>query len=161
MHPYRTFATMIVAASVLMFGLTYLNAYQPSHVWFSQTRLFMTFIMAGSMALVMLFFMRHMYKDKRANALVVAASVALIGLGVFLVRSQATVGDVAWMKAMIPHHSIAVLTSERARISDPRVKDLANRIIQSQRREIDEMEGLIGALERRPAEARQSAAGQP
>lgn len=119
MHPYRNFLLMILAASLLMFGLMYLNTYQLSHVWFSQTRMFMTLIMSGCMSLVMLFFMRHMYKDRRANTVIVVGSIGLIGLGLWLVRSQVTVGDVAWMEAMIPHHSIAILTSERARIADP------------------------------------------
>lgn len=150
MHPYRNFLLMILAASVLMFGLMYLNTYQPGHVWFSQTRLFMTFIMAGSMALVMLFFMRHMYRSKAANLAIVIGSVVLMALGLWLVRSQSTVGDVAWMKAMIPHHSIAILTSERAHISDPRVRALADEIIAAQRREIGEMASLIDELEDRP-----------
>lgn len=138
---------MTLAASVLMFALMYLNTYQWDHVWFSQTRLFMTLIMAGAMALVMLVFMRHMYRDKRANAAIVAASLALMATGLWLVRSQATVGDVAWMKAMIPHHSIAILTSERARIRDPRVRKLADGIIATQKREIGEMEALIRDLD--------------
>lgn len=149
MHPYKNFVLMILAASVLMFCLMYLNTYQLSHVWFSQTRLFMTFIMAGSMGLVMLFFMRHMYKDKRANLAIVIGSVVLLGSGLWLVRSQATVADIAWMKAMIPHHSIAILTSERADISDPRVRKLADEIIEAQRREISEMETLISDLEQK------------
>ena len=150
MHPYRNFLLMILAASVLMFCLMYLNTYQFTHVWFSQTRLFMTFIMAGSMALVMLFFMRHMYKSKVANLAIVIGSVGLMALGLWLVRSQSTVGDIAWMKAMIPHHSIAILTSERARISDPRVRTLADEIIEAQRREIGEMESLIDDLQDQP-----------
>ena len=143
MHPYRNFILMIAVSATLMFGLMYLNTYQLSHVWFSQTRLFMTFIMAGSMALTMLFFMRHMYKHRQANVAIVIGSVVLMGLGFWLVRSQATVGDVAWMKAMIPHHSIAILTSERANISDPRVRKLAEDIIEAQLRGIEEMEVLI------------------
>lgn len=149
MHPYRNFLLMIFTGSVLMFGLMYLNTYQLSHVWFSQTRLFMTCIMAGAMALVMLGFMRHMYTDRRANIAIVVGSVALMALGFALVRSQATVGDVAWMKAMIPHHSIAILTSERARITDPRVRELADGIIETQRREIAEMEALIEDIDAR------------
>lgn len=143
MRPYMNFILMISVSATLMFGLMYLNTYQMGHVRFSQTRLFMTFIMAGSMALVMLFFMRHMYKNTPANIAIVLGGVALIGSGIWLVRSQATVGDVAWMKAMIPHHSIAILTSERANISDTRVRSLADEIIEAQRREIGEMEFLI------------------
>lgn len=147
MHPYRNFLLMILAASLLMFGLMYLNTYQLSHVWFSQTRMFMTLIMSGCMSLVMLFFMRHMYKDRRANTVIVVGSIGLIGLGLWLVRSQVTVGDVAWMEAMIPHHSIAILTSERARIAAPRVRKLADGIVQTQRREISEMEFLINDIQ--------------
>lgn len=143
MNPYRNFIMMIVVSATLMFGLMYLNTYQLSHVWFSQTRLFMIFIMAGSMSLVMFFFMRHMYTHKPANIGIVVASIVLIGLGFCLVRSQATVGDVAWMKAMIPHHSIAILTGKNANISDPRVRKLADEIIEAQRREIGEMQALI------------------
>ena len=143
---------MIAVSASLMFGLMYLNTYQISHVWFSQTRLFMTFIMAGSMALVMLFFMRHMYKNKQTNVAIVIGSIVLMGSGLWLVRSQATVGDVAWMKAMIPHHSIAILTSGRAGITDPRVRKLADEIIDAQRREIREMEGLIRDIDDQSAE---------
>jgi len=158
MHSYRTFVLMIVVASVVMFCLMYLNTYQLDHVWFSQTRLFMTLIMAGAMALVMLFFMRHMYKNRAANVAIVIGGVGLIALGLGLVRSQSTVDDVAWMKAMIPHHSIAILTSERARIIDPRVRTLADEIIEAQRREIGEMERLIADLEAGPAARSQDAA---
>ena len=152
MHPYRNFILMIAVSASLMFGLMYLNTYQISHVWFSQTRLFMTFIMAGSMALVMLFFMRHMYKNKQTNVAIVIGSIVLMGSGLWLVRSQAPGGDVAWMKAMIPHHSIAILTSGRAGITDPRVRKLADEIIDAQRREIREMEGLIRDIDDQSAE---------
>jgi uncharacterized protein (DUF305 family) len=124
-------------------------------VWFSWTRVFMTMMMAGAMALVMLFFMRHMYKDKRTNSIIIVGSLGLIGLGLWLVRSQTTVGDVAWMKGMIPHHSIAILTSERAQISDPRVRKLADGIIETQKREIGEMEGLIHDLQGKSPEPAQ------
>lgn len=105
--------------------------------------MFMTFIMVGSTALVMHCFMRHMYKDKSANLTIVIGSAALMGLGLWLVRSQVTIGDIAWMKAMIPHHSVAILTSERAHITDRRVRKLADGIIEAQRREINEIESLI------------------
>lgn len=114
--------------------------------------MFMTFIMVGCMSLVMLFFMRHMYKNWKANLSIVIGSVALMGLGLWLVRSQATVGDIAWMKAMIPHHSIAILTSERAHITDPRVRKLADGVIEAQRREISEMEFLIKDIDGQPIE---------
>jgi uncharacterized protein (DUF305 family) len=99
------------------------------------------------MAVIMLSYMLNMYGSKRANIGIFVGSAAVFALSLWLVRSQATVEDVAWMKAMIPHHSIAILTSERANISDPRVRELADSIIESQRSEIDEMKALISELE--------------
>lgn len=155
MRPYRNFVLMIVVAAVLMYGLMYLNTWRASDVWFSWSRVFMTMIMAGAMALVMLGFMRPMYRDRHANAVIVMVAVALLVAGTALVRTQATVGDVAYMKAMIPHHSIAVLTSTRARIRDPRVRKLADGIIESQEREITQMQALIEDIESSGVQGRQ------
>lgn len=96
----------------------------------------------------MLGFMGKMHKNLRVNMGIIAGSVLVFGLSLWLVRSQATVGDVAWMKAMIPHHSIAILTSEHAHISDPRVRELADDIIKTQVEEIAEMKQLIQDLEK-------------
>ena len=109
----------------------------------------MALYMGAVMAVIMLAFMQGMYRNRRVNAGIFAASAVLFGLGLYLVRSQATVGDVAYMKAMIPHHSIAILTSSRAHISDPRVRKLADGIIATQEREISEMKALITDLNRR------------
>lgn len=146
---YGRFVAMIVTSTVVMYGLMYLNTYQWDHVYFSQTRMWMALYMGAVMSVIMLAFMLGMYRDRRVNASIAAASVVLFGLGLYLVRSQATVGDVSWMKAMIPHHSIAILTSKRANISDPRVRKLADGIIATQQREIAEMKTLIKDLESR------------
>lgn len=146
MHKYLKFGAMIATSTVVMFVLMYLNVWSVDHVFFSQTRAYMSFIMGAVMAVIMLAFMLGMYADKRMNLIIVAASVLVFAVSLFLVRSQATVGDVAWMRAMIPHHSIAILTSKRASIVDPRVRKLADEIISSQQREIVEMEGLITEL---------------
>ena len=101
------------------------------------------------MAVVMLLFMRGMYQNRRANAVILGGSALMFALALWLVRSQSTVDDVSWMKAMIPHHSIAILTSERAHLDDPRVRELADGIIATQQKEIAEMKALIDDLERR------------
>ncbi len=147
MGSYTRFATMIATSTIVMFGLMYLNTYQLSHVLFSETRAYMALIMGATMAFIMLAFMQGMYKKQRVNLGIFAGSIVVFALALWLVRSQATVGDVAWMKGMIPHHSIAILTSERANISDPRVRALADTIIQAQREEIAEMQALITDLE--------------
>jgi uncharacterized protein (DUF305 family) len=109
----------------------------------------MALVMGAAMAMIMLAYMLGMYAETKVNAGIFAGAVLVFGVALYLVRSQTTVDDVSWMKAMIPHHSIAILTSERAKISDPRARKLADEIVQSQRREIDEMKALITELERR------------
>lgn len=144
---YKRFLVMIITATVVMFGLMYLNTHQISHIYFSETRAYMALYMSAAMAVIMLTFMLGMYTNTRLNIAIVSISIILFGAGVWLVRSQNTIADEAWMKAMIPHHSIAILTSERANISDPRVRKLANEIIKAQRKEIDEMKALLADLE--------------
>lgn len=146
---YARFVAMVATSTVVMYGLMYLHTYRFDHVWFSQTRLWMALIMGAAMAVIMLSFMLRMYRDARANAAILAAGLVVFAGSLWLVRSQATVGDVAYMKAMIPHHSIAILTSRRAQIDDPRVRALADEIIEAQVREIGEMERLIGDLQDR------------
>lgn len=148
---YLRFAAMIATSTLVMFGLMYLNTYAASHVWFSQTRMWMALYMGAAMAAVMLAFMLGMYRNTRLNTAIFAAAALVFSGSLYLVRSQDTIGDEAWMKAMIPHHSIAILTSERAEISDPRVRKLADEIIEAQRREIAEMEALIADLNGGPA----------
>jgi uncharacterized protein (DUF305 family) len=144
---YPRFLAMIVVSTVLMFGLMYLNTWALDHVFWSQTRMWAALYMGATMAAVMLAFMWGMYRNRAANVAILAASALVFAVSLALMRSQRTVDDVAWMRAMIPHHSIAILTSTRARIGDPRVRDLADRIIEAQRREIDEMKALIADLE--------------
>ena len=144
---YKRFFGMILTSTVIMFGLMYATAYRLDHVWWSQTRFWMAVFMGSMMAVVMLAWMLNMYEDRKKNVAIFAGAAVLFAAGIFFARSQDTVGDVSWMKAMIPHHSIAILTSERANISDPRVRRLADEIILAQRREIAEMEALIGDLE--------------
>lgn len=144
---YWRFAAMIVTSTVVMFGLMYLNTYALDHVAFSQTRAWMALVMGATMAVIMLGFMLAMYKDRRLNLAIFAGAVVVFAGSLGLVRSQATVDDVAYMKAMIPHHSIAIMTSRRAQITDPRVRKLADQIAKTQVEEIAEMKRLIADLE--------------
>ena len=148
MKMYRTFGAMIATSTVVMLVLMYLNTYQRDHLQFSETRTYMALMMGAAMAIVMLAFMRKMYPNQRLNMAIIAGSAGVFAIALWLVRSQATVDDVSYMRAMIPHHSIAILTSERAAITDPRVRRLADEIIETQRREIAEMKALISDLQR-------------
>lgn len=144
---YGRFFAMIATSTVVMFGLMYLNTYALDHIFFSQTRMWMAIYMGAVMAIIMLAFMLGMYSNKKVNLAIFAGAAAAFALSLWLVRSQETVDDLAWMRAMIPHHSIAILTSERADISDPRVRALADAIIEAQLSEIAEMKRYIADIE--------------
>jgi len=146
---YWRFAAMIATSTVVMYGLMYLNTYAVEQIFWSETRAWMALVMGATMSVIMLGFMLGMYRNRALNLAIFGGSVAVFGLALWLVRSQATVDDVDYMKAMIPHHSIAILTSERAQITDPRVRKLADEIIEAQEREIAEMKYLTRDLEAR------------
>lgn len=147
MSKYLKFGAMIATSTVVMFGLMYLNTYAFDHIFFSETRAYMALVMGATMAVIMLLFMLGMYENKKLNIGILVGSVVVFAGSLWLVRSQATVDDVSYMRAMIPHHSIAILTSRRAHISDPRVRELADGIIEAQVKEIGEMKALIEDLD--------------
>ncbi|MUN91441.1 DUF305 domain-containing protein [Enterococcus gallinarum] len=148
MKQYVRFGVMILVSTVVMFGMMYLNVFQWDHIFYSQTRLFMALMMGAVMAMIMLLFMWKMYENKKWNLAILAVSVLVFCGSLFMVRSQTAVDDVKWMKAMIPHHSIAILTSTNAAIKDPEVKGLADDIIQTQKEEIEKMKEMIERLEK-------------
>ena len=140
---YIRFGAMIATSTVAMFVLMYLNTYAWDHVQWSETRFYMAFVMGSTMAAIMLLFMLGMYKSRIVNVTILTTSILVFALSLSLVRSQVTVQDTSYMRAMIPHHSIAILTSERSELTDLRVLELADAIILAQRREIAEMNWLI------------------
>jgi Na+/melibiose symporter-like transporter len=145
---YTKFVGMLAASFIAMYITMYLNTYAIDHVYFSLTRFYMSCLGIAAMAIIMFVAMRNMYQNKKKNIAIVLGSIVLFGTALGLVRVQAPiVGDVLWMKAMIPHHSIAILTSERADIQDPEVKQLADNIIKAQKKEIEEMKTMIKRLE--------------
>lgn len=146
---YWRFAAMIATSTIVMYGLMYLNTYALEHVFWSETRAWMALVMGATMAVIMLGYMLGMYQKKLINFAIFGGAVLAFALALWVVRSQATVDDSEYMKAMIPHHSIAIMTSKRAQISDPRVRKLADEIVESQEREIAEMKYLVSELAER------------
>ncbi|MGV8964445.1 MAG: DUF305 domain-containing protein [Candidatus Saccharimonadaceae bacterium] len=145
---YTKFVLMLAGSFVAMYITMYLNTYSIDHVYFSLTRFYMTCLGIAAMALIMFFTMRKMYQNKKKNIAIILGSIVLFVSALGLVRAQSPIiGDILWMKAMIPHHSIAILTSERADIKDPEVRKLADDIIEAQKREIEEMKLMIKRLQ--------------
>ncbi len=144
---YWRFGAMIATSVAVMYALTYLNTFELSHVMWSEERLYMVLIMGASMSVIMLSFMLPMYSNRRRNIAIFAGSLIVFLGALWIVRSQAPIEEEAYMSSMIPHHSIAILTSERSNIEDVRVCRLAVEIIEAQNREIAEMKWLIDDIE--------------
>ena len=133
-------------STIVMYFLMFVNVDDFSHIYLSQTRVYMAILMGAVMAIIMMGFMWKMYDNKKLNAIILVGAVFLFAGSFYMIQNQVGVNDIAWMKAMIPHHSTAILTSENANITDPRVKQLSEEIIQAQKKEIQEMEELIDSL---------------
>ena len=145
---YARFMAMIATSTVVMFVLMYANTYSADHIFWSETRFWMAFVMGAAMMVIMLLFMWSMHKNRTKNFFILGVAAVVFSLALWLVRSQETIDDVEYMQAMIPHHSIAIMTSERAHIRDPRTRELAKDIIIAQRREIAEMKYLIEDIQK-------------
>lgn len=159
---YLRFVAMILTAIVVMYWVMFVGSWELSHVRFSQSRVFMAITMGGTMGLVMLAWMLNMYRSTKANIAIVVVSLLVFAVGVTLDRSQATVDDSAFMKGMIPHHSLAITRSERFSVEDVRVCDLAVEISEAQRREILEMDWLIEDIaDNGPTATREEADARP
>lgn len=137
------FASMILVSVVVMFFLMYQLVYTTDHALFSVNRVLASLVMGCVMTIVMLGFMWSMYKGV-GTKIVVLVIASVVGVGLLAMnRNQALIDDVRFMESMIPHHSIAINNARKAGISDPRVRRLADEIIESQVREITEMKLLI------------------
>ena len=146
MNPYFKFAAMMATSFVIMYAVMFANVDTVYHIYLSPTRYYMTLLMVAPMAFTMLLFMWKMYPSKLINYAILTGAVLVFGLSYAGLRQQAFIADVAWMEAMIPHHSSAIMVSEKATFNDPEAKQLAEEIIKSQRREIDQMKEMMHRL---------------
>ncbi|WP_338760501.1 DUF305 domain-containing protein [Bernardetia sp. ABR2-2B] len=145
--PYIKFALMLTISFVIMYGVMFLNVAELNHIYLSNTRLYMTLLMVSPMAVLKLFFMSDMYKDKKLNVGIVFLSVSIFISALLFLRTQTFIDDEQYMKAMIPHHSSAILVSENTDFKNAEVKELSIEIIKAQEREIAEMKKLLNVVE--------------
>lgn len=145
---YSSYFLMLAISFLIMYGVMFLNVDKFDHVYTSLTRTYMTILMIAPMAILKMLFMWGMYKNKKWNYAIISSSVLVFFLALFLLRAQKPIADVQWMKAMIPHHSSAILTSSNANFSDPDVKQLADDIIVAQKEEIAQMKEMLSRLKK-------------
>lgn len=145
---YGMFAVMMLISFVIMYAVMFLNVAEADHIYLSITRTYMSLLMVSAMAIVMMLMMGKMYSSKKVNTAIIAGAIVVFILILTGLRTQTPIGDVQYMKAMIPHHSSAIMVSEHANIQNPEVKKLSEGIIASQEKEIAEMKALIEKLEK-------------
>lgn len=144
---YKIFFTMLAISFIIMYAVMFLNVAALNHVYLSLTRFYMAILMVAPMAVVMLALMWKMYQNTKLNIAILIGSTAIFILALIGLRTQTPIGDVQFMKAMIPHHSSAILTSENANITDPEVKALSEAIIETQVREINQMKEILKRMD--------------
>jgi hypothetical protein len=144
---YKRLFVMLSISFLIMYSVLFLNVEKWSHVVLSLSRVYVTLLMVTPMAILMLLLMPKMFMNKKMNLVIHGVSALLFILALVFLRTQTPIGDLQYMKAMIPHHSVAILNSKQAQISDPEVKELSIEIIRAQEEEIAEMERLISKLE--------------
>ncbi|TCK69426.1 DUF305 family protein family protein [Winogradskyella wandonensis] len=144
---YKKFGLMMLVSFVMMYAIMFLNVFELDHVMLSATRTYMTLLMVAPMAISMLLFMWKMYENTKVNYAIIGVSIIVFVGCLYGLRTQTPIGDIQWMKAMIPHHSSAILTSSNANFEDAEVQKLANDIIEAQEKEIADMKAMIKRLE--------------
>jgi len=143
---YGHLAIMTGLSFIAMFILMYAMVDRFANVYPNVNQAYMAGLMAAPMVIIELLVMRGMYSNARMN--LILGSAALVALALFFVgiRAQTAVGDVQFVKSMIPHHSGAILMCERSDIADAELKTLCGDIVQGQQREIDQMKQILARL---------------
>ncbi|MCW4468891.1 DUF305 domain-containing protein [Flavobacterium sp. MFBS3-15] len=147
MENYKKMPAMLAVSFIVMYTVMFLNVDEAGHIYLSITRFYMALLMVAPMAVLMLLFMPMMYKNRKMNILITVLSASIFSLSLYCLREQVFISDIQYMKAMIPHHSSAILTSKNAGIRDAEVKQLSLQIIEAQKKEIRQMQAIIDRLE--------------
>lgn len=144
---YKKFGLMLLVSFIMMYAIMFLNVFELDHILLSTTRTYMALLMVAPMAISMLLFMWKMYENTKVNFAIIGVSIIVFIGCLYGLRTQTPISDIQWMKAMIPHHSSAILTSSNANFKDAEVQKLANDIIKAQEKEIAEMKTMINRIE--------------
>lgn len=147
-NSYKILFVSLTISFIIMYSVMFFNMASFDHLYLSLTRVYMTLLMIAPMAVLMLILMKKMFTNKKLNLIMICTSTAIFIIALILLRTQTPISDIQYMKAMIPHHSSAILTSQNADIKDPQVKQLSQEIIEAQEREIELMKELINKLEK-------------
>ena len=140
---YWSLALQTLVSGVIMYLVMFVMIDGLDSFYNNLNMLYMTMMMVAPMVVLMILAMGHMFPSKAANIALIGVSLIAFFGSFALIRTQTTIGDTAFLRSMIPHHSGAILMCREARLSDPEVVRLCTSIEQSQRQEIDEMKAIL------------------
>ena len=143
---YTNLAVQTVISGLIMYVVMFVMIDGSSEFYNNLNMLYMTLMMVAPMVVLMVLAMGHMFPSRAANMALIIGSVVIFAGSFALIRTHTTIGDRAFLRSMIPHHSGAILMCREASLSDPEIKTLCGDIIQSQRREIDQMKAILGRM---------------
>lgn len=142
-NAYASLAVQTIVSGVIMYLVMFVMIDSLGSFYNNLNMLYMTVMMVAPMVVLMIVAMWHMFPSKAANVALLVASLAVFAGAFALIRTQTTIGDTAFLRSMIPHHSGAILMCREASLSDPQIVRLCDQIKVSQRREIDEMKVIL------------------
>ena len=146
---YMMLAVNLILSAVVMYLAMFTMIWTFADFFNNLNTLYMALIMWAPMGVLMLITMASMYADKRLNLILYAAFALVLVLSFLAMRYQSLVGDRQFVRAMIPHHSGAILMCNRASIRDAEIRDICfkpNGIVESQEREIKQMNAILKRL---------------
>lgn len=141
--PYRNLAIQTAIGGVIMYLVMFVMIDRVASFYLNLNMFYMTLMMVAPMVVLMILAMRDMFPSKQLNTiLLIGSAVAFFG-SFALIRTQTAIGDTAFLRSMIPHHSGAILMCGEASLTDPEIKALCGNIIRSQREEIEQMKAIL------------------
>ena len=145
---YLKFALMILLSFIAMYILMYAMVDNFSNVFPNVNQFYMAGLMTMPMVLLELAIMGGMYMKKKLNIAIMIIG-CILGIGFYMgIREQAGVGDRQFLRSMIPHHAAAILMVEKASLTDPEIKKLAQDIISAQEKEIAQMKAKLNEMKK-------------
>lgn len=146
---YMMFALNVVLSFVIMYLGMFAMIWSTAHFFNNLNMVYMSLIMLAPMTIAMLLTMGMMLKNMKLNMILYAAFALVFVLSFWAMRAQGAVGDRQFIRAMIPHHSGAILMCNRASLRDQEIRDICfkpNGIVDSQTREIAQMKQILQRL---------------
>lgn len=145
-NAYVSLAIQSLLSGIVMYLVMFVMIDTASSFYNNLNMFYMTLMMVAPMVVLMILAMMHMFPSKQANIILIAVAIVAFFGSFALIRTQTTIGNTAFVRSMVPHHSGAILMCQKASLTDAELKSLCGGIIKSQQQEIDQMKRILVRL---------------